>query len=38
LNHADNAAKYDRDEVEQIKNRIKRAAKQHDIDIESDES
>jgi hypothetical protein len=36
INHKDNAAKYDADEVETIKNRIKRAAKAHDIDIESE--
>jgi hypothetical protein len=36
INHKDNAAKYDKDEVTAIKNRIKRAAKEHDIDIESD--
>lgn len=36
INHKDNAAEYDRDEVKTIKNRIKRAAKEHDIDIESD--
>jgi hypothetical protein len=33
INHKDNAAKYDADEVETIKNRIKRAAKHHDIEI-----
>jgi hypothetical protein len=36
INHEDNAAKYDKDEVTQIKNRIKRAAKRHDIEIEED--
>jgi hypothetical protein len=36
INHKDNAAEYDADEVKTIKNRIKRAAKSHDIDIESD--
>ena len=36
INHKDNAAKYDRDEVKAIKNRIKRAAKLHNIDIESE--
>jgi hypothetical protein len=36
VNHEDNAAKYDKDEVETIKNRIKRAAKKHDIDIEAE--
>lgn len=36
INHKDNAAKYDRDEVELIKGRIKRAAKRHDIEISDD--
>jgi hypothetical protein len=36
INHRDNAAKYDKDEVQAIKGRIKRAAKQHDIEIEAD--
>jgi len=36
INHKDNAAKYDKDEVEKIKDRIKRAAKQHDIEISED--
>ncbi|HEY0462041.1 MAG TPA: DUF6582 domain-containing protein [Pyrinomonadaceae bacterium] len=36
INHRDNAAKYDADEVETIKNRIKRAAKKHDIEINDD--
>jgi hypothetical protein len=36
INHADNAAKYDKDEVKTIKERIKRAAKKHDIDIEAE--
>lgn len=36
INHKDNAAKYDKDEVETIKKRIKRAAKKFDIEIESD--
>ena len=36
INHKDNAAKYDKDEVEAIKGRIKRAAKQHDIEISSE--
>jgi len=36
INHKDNAAKYDADEVETIKNRIKRAAKKHDIEINDD--
>jgi hypothetical protein len=33
INHKDNAAQYDRDEVEAIKGRIKRAAKRHDVEI-----
>lgn len=36
INHKDNAAKYDKDEVKTIKNRIKRAAKKHGIEISSD--
>ncbi|HEX8289387.1 MAG TPA: DUF6582 domain-containing protein [Pyrinomonadaceae bacterium] len=36
INHKDNAAKYDGDEVEQIKSRIKRAAKKYDIEINED--
>jgi hypothetical protein len=36
INHKDNAAEYDKDEVKAIKNRIKRAAKKHDIEIEAD--
>jgi hypothetical protein len=36
INHKDNAAKYDKDEVETIKDRIKRAAKKQGVDIESD--
>jgi hypothetical protein len=36
INHRDNAAKYDSDEVETIKNRIKRAAKQHGVEINED--
>lgn len=36
INHRDNAAKYDSDEVETIKNRIKRAAKQHGVEIDED--
>lgn len=34
INHKDNAAKYDADEVTLIKKRIKRAAANHDIEIE----
>ena len=33
INHKDNAAKYDADEVKLIKDRIKRAAKKHDVEI-----
>jgi hypothetical protein len=36
INHRDYAAKYDRDEVETIKDRIKRAAKKHDVEISED--
>ena len=36
INHKDNAAKDDKDEVELIKGRIKRAAKEFDVKIESD--
>jgi hypothetical protein len=36
INHKDNAAKYDADEVKTIKNRIKRAAKQQGVEIEAD--
>jgi len=36
INHKDNAAKYDRDDVETIKGRIKRAAKKHGIEINED--
>jgi hypothetical protein len=36
INHKDNAAKYDKDEVTAIKNRIKRAAKKHDVEISTD--
>lgn len=33
INHKDNAAKYDDDEVRLIKDRIKRAAKKHGVEI-----
>ena len=33
INHKDNAAKYDRDEVTTIKNRIKKAAQKHGVEI-----
>jgi hypothetical protein len=36
INHKDNAAKYDKDEVQTIKKRIKKAAKEHGVEIESD--
>jgi len=36
INHKDNAAKYDADEVKTIKNRIKRAAKKRGIEISTD--
>ncbi len=32
--HRENAAKYDPDEVDTIKERIKRAAKKHDVEID----
>jgi hypothetical protein len=35
INHKDNAAKYDKDEVKAIKNRIKRAAEKHGVEIEA---
>ena len=36
INHKDNAAKYDAEEVKSIKQRIKRAAKKHDVEISED--
>jgi hypothetical protein len=36
INHADNAAKYSKDEVKTIKERIKRAAKTHGVEINED--
>ncbi|MBN8823473.1 MULTISPECIES: DUF6582 domain-containing protein [unclassified Spirosoma] len=36
INHKDNAAKYDADEVDTIKERIKKAAKKHDVSIEEE--
>ncbi|WP_420154426.1 DUF6582 domain-containing protein [Siphonobacter sp.] len=36
IHHKDNAAKYDTDEVELIKNRIRRAAEKHDIGLKDD--
>ena len=35
INHKDNATKYDADEVKTIKERIKRAAKKYDVEIEA---
>ncbi|HEX8834239.1 MAG TPA: DUF6582 domain-containing protein [Abditibacteriaceae bacterium] len=37
IHHKDNAAKYDADEVETIKNRIRRAAKKYGVEISTDE-
>jgi len=34
INHKDNAAKYDADEVKTIKHRIKQAAKKHGVEID----
>ena len=36
INHKDNAAKYDADEVKLVKDRIKRAAKKHGVEISTD--
>ncbi len=36
IHHADSAAKYDRDDVEQIKDRIRRAAKKHEVEIDDE--
>jgi hypothetical protein len=36
INKEANAAKYEKDDVELIKNRIKRAAKKYDIEINDD--
>jgi hypothetical protein len=36
INHKDNAAKYDADEVETIKERIRRAANTHGVSISED--
>lgn len=36
INHKDNAAKYDKDEAQLIKNRIKKAAKHHGVEIEGE--
>src|SRR5947207_6889507 len=36
INHKDNAAKYDADEVRQIKDRIKRAAREQGVEISAE--
>jgi flagellar biosynthesis protein FlhB len=36
INHKDNAAKYEAGEVETIKSRIRRAAKEHGVEIGED--
>lgn len=36
IHHKDNAAKYDKDEVETIKSRIRKAAKKFDIELNED--
>ncbi len=36
INHADNAAKYGKEEVKTIKDRIKRAARTHGVAISAD--
>ena len=36
INHKDNAAKYDKDEVKTIKERIKKAAKKYGVEISTD--
>ncbi|WP_460984896.1 DUF6582 domain-containing protein [Spirosoma fluminis] len=36
INHKDNAAKYDADDVNTIKDRIRKAAKKHGVDINTD--
>jgi hypothetical protein len=36
INHADNAGKYSKEEIKTIKDRIRRAAKTHGIEIGSD--
>jgi hypothetical protein len=36
INHKDNAAKYDADEVKTIKDRIKRAAEKYGVEISED--
>ena len=36
INHKDNAAKYDKDDAQTIKDRIKRAAKKQGVEISED--
>ncbi|GAB3494163.1 hypothetical protein GCM10027341_09960 [Spirosoma knui] len=36
INHKDNAAKYDADDVNTIKDRIRKAAEKHGVDINTD--
>ncbi len=36
INHKDNAAEYERDEVETIKGRIRRAAEKHGVEISTE--
>jgi hypothetical protein len=36
INHKDNAAKYEKDEVELIKDRIRKTAKQHDVEVDEE--
>lgn len=36
INHKDNAAKYDADDVKAIKERIRKAAEKHGVEIKSD--
>ncbi|HUS14047.1 MAG TPA: DUF6582 domain-containing protein [Chloroflexia bacterium] len=36
IHHEDNAAKYDADDLARIKERIRRAAKKHGVEIESE--
>ena len=38
IHHPDNAAKYEAGEVRQIKERIQRAAKKHDIELHAESS
>src|SRR5262245_39709250 len=38
INHRDNAAKYDKEEVRAINDRIKLAAKKHGVEIDADQS